>query len=365
MDREELAWFVLFNRITNCTPKQKLELYERYGSVFSVFSCLKEAEKAVGKRFSIDGTAIETEKAFQEAKGEVHACGESEIALVALADGRYPVRLKYIYDPPLLLYAKGNIGLLSSPTAAGVVGSRKASNWGVGVAYSVGKELSKAGVTVVSGLALGIDYYAHKGAMDGSGSTVAVLGNGIDVCYPRANSDMYERIEREGLMVSEFPLGSRPLKHHFPRRNRLISGLSDGVVVVEASKKSGALITARFATDQAREVMAFPGKATSEAYTGNNGLIKDGAHLVETPWDILSVLGKDLKYEGQKSTFSFSPLESDILSVIGDERAGLEEIEKALGRPVAELVSALMMLELRGALKQHPGKIFERVESYG
>jgi DNA processing protein len=364
MDREELAWFVLFNRITNCTPKQKLELFERYGSVSSVFTCQKEAEGAVGKRFSVDGAAVDAKKELEEAKREVHACGEKGIVLVALTDSRYPVRLKYIYDPPLLLYAKGNLELLSGPTAAGVVGSRKASNWGVGVAYSVGKELSKQGVTVVSGLALGIDYYAHKGALDGTRNTVAVLGNGIDVLYPKANSDMYERIRQEGLLVSEFPLSTRPFRHHFPRRNRIISGLSDGVVVVEASKRSGALITARFAVDQGREVMAFPGKATSEAYTGNNGLIKDGAHLVETPWDILSVLGKDLNYEAQKSTFSCSPIESDILGVIGDEKVGLEEIQKTLGRPVSEIIPALMMLELRGALKQHPGKIFERVESY-
>ncbi|MBN2324905.1 MAG: DNA-processing protein DprA [Spirochaetes bacterium] len=364
MDREELVWFVLFNGITNCTPKQKLELFERYGSVYSVFEHRKEAEGAVGKRFSIDGTAVDVTEGLKEARRKLEACGERGIALVALPDDRYPVRLKYIYDPPLLLYAKGNVTLLSSQTAAGVVGSRKASNWGVGVAYSVGKELAKQGVTVVSGLALGIDYYAHRGALDGGGNTVAVLGNGIDVVYPKSNTDMYERIGKEGLLVSEFQPAVRPLKHHFPRRNRIISGLSEAVVVVEASKKSGALITARFAADQGREVMAFPGKATSEAYTGNNGLIKDGAHLVETPWDILSILGKDLKYEGEKSTFFCSPIESDILSVIGDEKSDLGEIEKALGRPVGEIVSALMMLELRGVLRQHPGKIFERVESY-
>ena len=145
----------------------------------------------------------------------------------------------------------------------------------------------------------------------------------------------------------------------------LLESGSDGVVVVEASKNSGALITAQYALEQGREVMAFPGKAQTEGYSGNNGLIKDGAHLVETPWEILSVMGKDLKYDGEKSTFSFSPLESDVLRVIGDERVSLEEIEKAMNVSVSEIVSALMMLELEGAVVQYPGKIFAREEEYG
>ena len=365
MKNEELAWLVLFNRITNCKPKQKLLLFERYGSAGGVFSQKKEAQRLLHKQFKIDGVMVAPERDVEDAKHTLEYCEKQGITVIGISDPRYPVRLKYIYDPPLMLFAKGKTELMHCETAVGVVGSRKASNWGIGVAYSVGKELSKGSVTVVSGLALGIDYYAHKGALDGTKLTVAVLGNGIDIVYPKTNSDMYDRMQKEGLLVSEFPVGTPPYKRNFPRRNRIISGLSDGVVVVEASKTSGALITAQYALEQGREVMAFPGKAQTEAYTGNNGLIKDGAHLVETPWDILSVMGKDLKYNREKSTFSCSPLEEDILRVIGDERVSLEEIEKVLKSSVSETVSALMMLELEGAVVQYPGKIFAKVEKYG
>lgn len=365
MKDEETAWLVALNRVTNCTPKQKLLLIERYGNAKSVLLQKGEAERQLKKKLLVDGTQLVVERAVEEAQGELENCRKQGMTVIGISDPIYPVRLKYIYDPPLLLYANGRLELLQSETAVGVVGSRKASNWGIGVAYSVGKELSKESITVVSGLAFGIDYYAHKGALDGTKATVAVLGNGIDIVYPKGNSDMYERMEHEGLLLSEFPIGTPPYKYNFPRRNRIISGLSDGVVVVEASKTSGALITAQYAMEQGREVMAFPGKAQVESYTGNNSLIKEGAFLVETPWDILSVLGKDLKPGMKNSTFSSSPLENDILSVIGDERVSLEEIEKVLKRSVAEIVSALMMLELEGAVVQYPGKIFSRVEEYG
>ena len=365
MNNEEIEWLVGFNRVTNCTPKQKLLLFERYGSAGRIFSHRNEAERLLHKQFKIEGVPVRPEGVLESARKQIEYCREQGIAVIGMTDHRYPVRLKYIYDPPLVLFAKGRTDLLQSEATVGVVGSRKASNWGIGVAYSVGKELSRESVAVVSGLALGIDYYAHKGALDGAKATVAVLGNGIDVVYPRTNSDMYERIEKEGLLVSEFPVGTPPYKQNFPRRNRIISGLSDGVVVVEASKSSGALITAQYALEQGREVMAFPGKAQADSYTGNNSLIKEGAHLVETPADVLSVLGKDLKYATEKSTFSFSPAENDVLKVIGEERVSLEDIEKVLKRSVSEIVSTLMMLELEGAVIQYPGKIFARVEDYG
>jgi DNA processing protein len=365
MRDEDLVWLIALNRVTNCTPKQKHLLFEQYGSARAILFQKKEAERRLQKKLKVDGNPLVVERAREDAEKALAYCLENGIAVIGITDHRYPVRLKYIYDPPLILFAKGETGLLQGETAVGVVGSRKASNWGIGVAYSVGKELSKVSVTVVSGLAFGIDYYAHKGALDGTKATVAVLGNGIDVVYPKGNSNMYDRMKREALLLSEFPIGTPPYKHNFPRRNRVISGLCDGVVVVEASKTSGALITAQYAMEQGREVMAFPGKAQVDSYAGNNSLIKDGAHLVETPWDILSILGKDLKHGEERSTFFCSPLENDILKVIGDDKVSLEDIEKVLKSSVSEIVSALMMLELEGAVVQYPGKIFSRVEEYG
>jgi DNA processing protein len=356
---------LLFNRITNYTPKQKLVLYEKYGNALNIFNKRGSAEAVFNKPFKIDGKALDTVSELKSIDRDLDKLEKRNIKIVDFSDPRYPIRLKYIYDPPLLLYAEGRTELLSSDTVLGVVGARKASNWGIGVAYSIGKELSKAGITVVSGLAFGIDYYAHKGALDGSKSTVAVLGNGIDIVYPKGNRDMYERIRREGLLITEFPIGTSPFKRNFPQRNRIISGLSQGVVVVEASKSSGALITANYALEQGREVMAFPGKATAESYKGNNNLIKEGAHLVETTSDILAVLGKDLHLEDKKDTFPYSSLERDILHVIGDEKVSLEEIEKVLGKSVSEIASALMMLELHGAVVQYPGKSFAKVVAYG
>ncbi|UCB46282.1 MAG: DNA-processing protein DprA [Spirochaetota bacterium] len=358
-------YLLVFNRITNYTPKQKLDLYAKYGGALEIFNKREEAEAIFKKPFKINNKDLHVESELKSIERDIEQLSVKGIKIIDISDSCYPVRLKYIYDPPVVLFAEGRTELLGCDTALGIVGARKASNWGISVAYSIGKELSKVGITVVSGLAFGIDYYTHKGALDGSKSTIAVLGNGMDIVYPKGNRDMYERIRKEGLLVSEFPLGTSPFKYNFPQRNRIISGLSQGVVVVEASKSSGALITANYALEQGREVMAFPGKASTESYTGNNSLIKDGAHLVEDVQDILAVLGKDLKYKSEKSTFSSTSLEGDILKVIGDERVSLEEIEKVMQKSVSEIASALMMLELHGAVIQYPGKIFARVATYG
>ncbi len=365
MNSEEQSYLLILNRVTNYTPKQKLVLYEKYKNASNIFSNRKEAENIFKKPFKINGKLLDVEKEYGSVQKELSYYGKYDVFIIDITDKCYPIRLKYIYDPPVVIFAQGRVDLLDNALTVGIVGARKASNWGISIAYSIGKELSRADTVVVSGLAFGIDYYTHKGALDGGGSTIAVLGNGIDITYPRGNRDMYERIKNEGLLLSEFPIGTSPFKRNFPQRNRIISGLSYGVVVVEASKTSGALITAMYALEQGREVMAFPGKAATEAFTGNNSLIKEGAHLVESASDILAVLGKDLEYKREKSMLKYSPLESDILKVIGDEKVSVEDIEKVLGNSISEIISALMMLELQGAVIQYPGKIFSRVYEYG
>ena len=363
-DDERLA-LIVFNRVTNYSPKHKFDLFERYKSASKILSEKTEAESVIQKPFKINGKPLDIEKEKKSAHAELDFYRENEIDIICLNDSKYPARLKYIYDPPVVLFARGRTELLSSKHTVGIVGSRKASNAGITVAYSVSRDLSNAGAVVVSGLASGIDFYAHKGALEGRASTVAVLGNGIDVVYPKDNEDMYEKVIKKGAVVTEFPAGTSPFKYNFPKRNRIISGLSLGVAVVEASKNSGALITANYALDHGREVMAFPGIAASGSSVGSNGLIKEGAHLVENASDILSVLGIDHSNDKLNVESSCSQTERDILTVIGDTKVSLEEIESVLKAPVSKIASALMLLELKGAVVQHPGKIFSKVYRHG
>ncbi len=365
MNDDEQRALIVFNGVTNYSPKQKFDLFERYKSAAKILSVKTEAESVIQKPFKINGKLLDIEKEIKGANAELEYYRENEIVVIGLNDSRYPARLRYIYDPPVVLFVRGRTELLSGKHPVGIVGSRKASNAGITVAYTVSRELSCAGAVVVSGLASGIDFYAHKGALEGPASTVAVLGNGIDVVYPKDNEDMYEKVMKKGAVITEFPSGTPPFKQNFPKRNRIISGLSLGVAVVEASKNSGALITANYALDQGREVMAFPGMATSESSGGNNGLIKEGAHLVENASDILSVLGIDYNNDKLNAALPCSQIERDILTVIGDTKVSLEEIESLLRAPVSKITSALMLLELNGAVVQHPGKIFSKVYRHG
>jgi DNA processing protein len=363
MNSEELYDLLLFNRITNYSTKQKLDLYERYGSASDIFLSGAQAESIYSKPFKINGKPVQREEEQEKCRRELDYYTSKDVHIIDIHSRFYPVRLKYIYDPPLVIFAQGNVELLNHQFAVGIVGARKASNHGITTAYATAWEIAKWNAMVVSGLAAGIDLYAHKGALEieDGGGTIAVLGNGIDVVYPKDNRLMYDRIRKEGLLISEFSLGTSPFKRNFPQRNRIISGLSLAVVIVEAGKNSGALITAMYALDQGREVMAFPGKAASESYEGNNRLIKEGAHLVENALDILSVLGKEVENKSKRREVPYSPLERDILRVIGDEKVSIEDIDKVLDRPISTIASALMMLEINGVVTQHPGKLFTKV----
>lgn len=359
---EECLSLTMFNRVTNYTPKQKLQLYQKFEGASGIFASRWEAEDIFQKPFMIDGEAINLEELRESAIREIELCRERGIQVLPISSGLYPEWLRNIDDPPIIIFTVGNIALLSAEYSVAIVGARKASNRSMTMAYSIARELSMIGVVVVSGLASGIDCYAHRGALEGQGSTVAVLGNGIDVMYPKSNTNLYWSIRNKGLLLSEFPLGTLPLKYNFPKRNRIISGITLGTLVVEASAKSGALITAGYALDQGREVMALPGSAGSEHFSGNNALIKEGAHLVENAGDVAGILGIDYKErELRNKTLHFSTLECNILKVIGDDMVSIEEIERALNDPVSKIASSLTMLELKGALVEHPGKIYSRV----
>lgn len=284
-------------------------------------------------------------------------------------DSAYPESLRDISEPPPVLFTIGNVALLSRP-AAGIVGSRDHSAYGAEVCRQVSATVARAGAVVVSGMARGLDAVAHTAALDAGGTTIGVLGNGHGVIYPAANRALYERVAKHGLLLSEFPPGERPHAGSFPRRNRLISGLSRVTLVVEAAAGSGALITAGAALDQGREVMAVPGNITSPVSVGTNRLIRDGAAPLLEPTDLLQHYPEfpppTTEKGGPVPAVTSLP---DNLSLEERELAGLldsepihpDELAGRSRRPINEVLSLLGGLEIAGVVEQGPGRVFRRV----
>ena len=307
--------------------------------------------------------------------------------VLTLADAAYPAELLEIADPPLLLYALGDASLLSHPKRLAVVGSRNPTAQGALTARDMCRSLAGAGVCIVSGLALGIDGAAHEGAMDAGGSTIAVVGTGLDRVYPRRHLDLAHRLATQGLLISEFPLGTSPTAANFPKRNRIIAGLSQGTLVVEAALASGSLITARCAADMGREVLAIPGSIHSTQAKGCHALIRQGAKLVETAQDVL----EELRVTGGAALTSAdnvpdpfadeAHLADDmdnadedgvpvggsgssgdaVLDCMGHVPIGLDAIQARTGLPTATLQAQLLDLELDGHLARMPGGLFQRI----
>ena len=282
--------------------------------------------------------------------------------VITLADECYPRLLLEISDPPPLLYAAGALELLQRPALA-VVGSRNATAQGERNAESFARALSDAGFTVVSGLALGIDAAAHRGGLAGRGSTIAVLGTGLDIVYPRRNAGLAEQIAARGLLLSEFALGTAPAASNFPRRNRLISGLSQGCLVVEAALASGSLITARAAADQGREVFALPGSIHSPLSKGCHALIKTGAKLVESADDILAELA-GFRPSGSASTTTEAaqPQAGGLLQHMGHDPVDVDSLCTRAGMSAEQVSSELLRLELDGRITSLPGGLYQRLE---
>jgi DNA processing protein len=285
------------------------------------------------------------------------------VTLLTYRDSNYPRRLLTTHDYPPLLYIKGQL-TAADELAVAVVGSRRASSYGRHVAEKLAADLAHHGITVVSGLARGIDSMAHRGALAAGGRTLAVLGSGIDVIYPPEHHTLGEQIVRCGALISEFPLGSQPDAGHFPRRNRIISGLSLGVVVVEAGLRSGALLTARFALDQGREVFAVPGSIEAPGSQGPHYLIQEGAKLVQKVEDILEELpvpGRvvDVKSHAQPVT-DLSDEEGKLLALVTDQPVPVDNLIAQSGCQAAEILSLLLSLEMKGLVQQLSGKRFVR-----
>ncbi|MCP4639059.1 MAG: DNA-protecting protein DprA [bacterium] len=341
-------------------------------------------------------------KDVADVDAQERAMDKAGASLVTLEDQGYPLRLAEIYDPPLVLFVRGELGDDDQP-CVGVVGTRRASPYGIRMAEQFGRELAARGITVVSGMAAGIDAAAHRGAIEAGGRTIAVLGNGVDIAYPAQNEGLMHDITGHGCVVSQFAMGVGPSKGHFPHRNRIISGMSLGTLIVEAPLRSGALITARQAADQGREVFAVPGQVGMANSSGPHALIREGAKLVETVDDILVELElpgtcRTAQLEdaplstghtepdappqrpsqpartgaARKATSDphantatatapppeMSKTERAILRVISQDGSYVDEIAQACRIPVSEALSSLTLLELKGLVRQFSGKRF-------
>jgi DNA processing protein len=340
-------------------------LLDRFGTPEAVF------QAPLGELLQIEGLGEKVAREIQ--KGPVDKKVEKELYLLkgiggkimTIKDASYPKRLKEIYDPPPVLYVRGELRE-EDDLAVAIVGSRKTTPYGKWITERMGQELARHGITIVSGMARGIDSHAHWGALSGGGRTIAVLGSGVDVIYPPENRNLYNRIIDRGAVLSEFPMSSPPEGGHFPKRNRIISGLSIGVVVVQAGMESGSLITANYALEQGREVFAVPGNVGSDSSRGTHQLIKDGAKLVESSEDILEEVLPQWKKERETP----QDVELPVRDLTEEENALYEQLDETplhidvLIRESqfdpGKVSSLLLNLELKGLISQWPGKCFSK-----
>jgi DNA processing protein len=312
---------------------------------------------------ALKGTPLETGRTTAE-----HAARLGAKVLVP-EDAEYPTLLRPIPDPPPVLFALGNHTLLDRPAAA-IVGSRDHSSYGADVCRSISTAAAAAGVVIVSGMARGLDAIAQTAALDCGGSTIGVLGNGLGVTYPAANRAVYDRVVKDGLLLTEFPPGERPHAGSFPRRNRLISGLCRVTVVIEAARGSGALITAGTALDQGREVMAVPGNITSPVSVGTNELIRDGAAPLLEPGDLLQHFPElacrlpakpIMAAPARPLPEALSVDERRLAELLGSEAIHPDRLAERFQRPIGEVLGLLSGLEIAGVVEQRPGRVFRRI----
>lgn len=336
-------------------------IIEHFGSAQAVWEAdAKEILKVQGINRELCNNIISS-KNVNKLNSFLNHLKKMNIFTIDINSEYYSEMLKEIYNPPYLLYAKGDINVMKGSCIA-IVGSRNASHYGKKVAFKLAGQLAKMGFVIVSGFARGIDSYAHKGALAVGGKTIAVMGNGLDVIYPRENYPLMKEISQNGLLLSEYPLGTSPLRGNFPARNRIISGLSMGTIVVEASERSGALITADFALEQNREVFAVPGNINSPTSAGTNRLIKEGAKIVNTLEDVLEelpVIVKTPKTAAEKLNKKTSgKKECKVLNFISFQPVHIEELLEETGMQIGELNAFLAHLEIDGCIERLPGNYF-------
>ncbi len=340
-------------------------LLKHFGTPENVFQGTKEQLSKIDGIQKGSISAITNFSLADRVEKEISLMDRHGVSLITSNDFLYPENLSHIPDAPPLIYVKGSIKE-SDELALAVVGSRMATSYGRAVTERLCADLAKKGITVVSGLARGIDTAAHCGALMGDGRTIAVLGSGVDVIYPAENEGLYERIVENGAVISEFPMGTPPYAQNFPIRNRIISGLSLGVAVVEATRQSGSLITAQLAAEQGREVFAVPGSVSSFKSMGTHKLIKQGAKLVENVLDIIEEVNafRPLRRrigplcEGDR--WRLTTKENVLYNHLEDYPIHIDELLRKTEIGIGELLSLLLDMELKGVVRQLPGKMFVR-----
>ena len=363
------------------TEREKIAVLQHFGSPEDCYYADAGAYAGVENLSKSAGEAL-CNKDLKAAEEILTACGKKKIQILTYADEAYPYLLRNIIDPPLVLYYRGTLPDFNSNAMIGIVGTRKASAYGMTTARQLGRQIAGYGGIVVSGMAEGIDAMATWGALDVGKTAVGVLGNGVDRVYPTCNRELYRKMEQQGCLISEYPPGTAPAKWNFPRRNRIISGISCGVVVVEAPQRSGALITARQALEQGRDVFVVPGNIGVATCEGSNALLKDGAALVTSGWDVMEeyayrypdrihresapiTVPDDKIVVDNAAAPAYSDLEnivaglSDtekaILTAIGNEGQLIDTVIAKTGYSSSEVLAALTMLEVSGYVTTRPG----------
>jgi DNA processing protein len=346
-------------------------LIDRFGTPQAVLQAPAAELLAVEGITERTASALRSRRWPEGAAAEIDDAHRRGFRLIPLTHADYPRLLREIPDPPPLLYAAGDLGACERPVA--VVGSRNATAYGAAMARQLGADLACLGFTVVSGMAIGIDAAAHEGALSVRGRTVAVLGSGLANVYPPRHRGLFERISAGGAVISEFPLTVGPEAHHFPIRNRVISGISLGTVVVEASRNSGSLITARLAAEQNREVFAVPGSIQSFKSMGTHHLIKQGAKLVENAQDIVSELGHFLAGPAAgvarpralpiEARHALTEAETKVYHALGPYPLHIDELVRRLAMDAGRLAGILLQLELKGIVTQQAGKLFAAADA--
>jgi len=360
--------------VGSITYRKLLNVFQDPQEVFSASpSCFHSipgiAEKTIANIIQFD-----VERAVQQ---EFDAITANGVHIVTWNDDEYPAALKNIFDPPPILYVKGQ-RLHTHDVMVAIVGSRKSSTYGRTVAEQLATQFALKGVSIVSGMARGIDSAAHRGAIRAGGQTIAVLGCGVDVVYPPEHAELYQEIAEKGTLLSELPMATMPDRRNFPARNRIISGLSLATVVVEAGEQSGALITADMALEQGRDVFAVPGNINSGSSKGTNRLIKQGAALIEHADDVLHAISSEIRRELDQDAqpelplvatqtrispafpFALTPQEEQIFSIIPTEPVHIDEIAIQSQMPSGSVSATLMMLEMKNLIRQLAGKMFVR-----
>ncbi|MDX2032266.1 MAG: DNA-processing protein DprA [Blastocatellia bacterium] len=373
--RADLADWIALNMVRGIGPRTANQLLDRFGSPAQVFSASRLSLEREGVKPETIQELHDSE-ILEKANAEIERLEALDARVVTREDDHYPPLLREIFDPPIALYVRGDLEEACRRPCVALVGSRRCSTYGTNAAQNLARELAANGITIVSGMARGIDAAGHRGALEVGGRTIAVVGTGLETTYPKEHKSLEREIVAQGALVSEFPLGTPPLPQNFPYRNRILSGLCWGVVIIEAAEHSGSLITARMAYEQGREVFAVPGNITSQTSFGPNFLIKDGAKLVQHWRDVIEELPRDLK-DGilgvrrppaeeaparEQPMFEAVALGEEERRVFDlltpDAPSHVDQLLLSTGLTISALMAALLSLEMKDRIRQLPGKSF-------